>query len=355
MDFAIPPPHAGKFTGAIVHPDLFLWDSWSFQQNDETHLYCLAVSRADISGRLFDAALRNERPFHVRHFLSLDEGLSWSDEGCFQQPRLGSSYFDAKTIWSGSVSLLPDGRKLVAYTGINIADPDLPFQQSIALAVSNDGHTIDELPDEPLSCPIRDWDAITSCGYYLDDIDKLGHKDGEAGGPILAWRDPFVLAEDGAIHLFWAAKVGSHQPAMAHATVEETASGFVLTHLHGPITVPDDEEFTQLELPKILHDEQNERYYLLISTCNRRYEGQSDAEVDKRIRLYSSDSMSGPWQPACEGGSTIFQDEDCLFGMTVLSADFEGGKLHCVSPYTDASPCESSLSISKAFTISLET
>lgn len=349
----ISPPHSGTFAGEIVHPDLYLWDSWSYQQNDETHLYCLAVSRTDETGQLLDATRRNERPFHVRHFLSLDEGLNWSDEGCFQEPRLGSGFFDAKTIWSGAVSLLPNGRKLVAYTGIKDANPDMLFQQSIALAVSDDGYTIGELPDEPLSCPTRDWKTITSRGYYLDDIARIGHKDGEGGGPIMAWRDPFVLLEDGKIHLFWAAKVDSHRPALAHAIVENTEDGFVLTHLFAPVTVPDDDEFTQLELPKVLRDVMSDRYYLLMSTCNRRYEGQSDAEVDKRVRLYSSESMSGPWRPAGKNGSTIFKDDDFLFGLTVLSADFENGELCCVSPFTDAAPDESRLSISKMFTIPL--
>lgn len=353
MDSMIPPPRAAKFSGAIVHPDLYLWDSWSYRQNDETHLYCLAISRTDESGQVFDATRRNERPFHVRHFLSLDQGESWSDEGCFQTPRLGSTYFDAKTIWSGSVSPLPNGRKLVGYTGIRSAGTALPFQQSIALAVSDDGFTIAELPEEPLSCPIRDWKIITSRGYYLDDIATLGRKGGEGGGPIMAWRDPFVLLADGTIHLFWAAKVGSHQPAMAHATVEETADGFALSHLYAPVTVPDDNEFTQLELPKVLRDDLNGRYYLVISTCNRRFEGQSDAQVDKRVRLYSSASMSGPWHPAGENGSTVFKGDDCLFGLTVLSADFENGEFLCVSPFTEAAPGESRLSISATFTISL--
>lgn len=354
MDSTIPPPHSGPFIGAIVHPDLYLWDSWSYEQANETHLYCLAVSRNDESGRPFDASLRNDRPFHVRHFLSADKGSSWSDQGCLQTPRLGTPYFDSKTIWSGSVTLLPDGRKLVAYTGLNDADPELPFQQSIALAISDDGYKIGELPDEPLSCPIRDWSAITSCGYYLDELTRLGHKDGEGRGPISAWRDPFVLLDDGAIHLFWAAKIGSHRPAMAHATVEETENGFVLAQLHAPITVPDDDEFTQLELPKILRDERDGMYYLLISTCNRRYEGQSDAEVDKRIRLYSASMPDGPWKAARESGSTVFKDEDFLFGLTVLSADFDNGNLTCVSPYTDAAPGAAALSISKKFTISLD-
>lgn len=248
---------------------------------------------------------------------------------------------------------LPDGNKLVAYTGIRENGPIRPFQQSICLAMSRDGYTIDKRFDQPLSCCDRDWQAIRDRGYYLDDKPRLGHRDGEADGPILAWRDPFVFIEDETIHLFWGAKMGCKQSALAHATVILTATGFEIAELSEPVLMPDGQAFTQLELPKVLKDETSGRYYLLLSTCNRLYEGQTDAEVDKKVRLYSSSSLSGPWLPAGKEGSTILGVESHMFGLTVLDADFESGELRCVAPYTDAADDNLMLTLSEPFTIKL--
>lgn len=353
MTTPIPAKHPKSFVGGIVHPTLYVWDAWSYVDGDTIHLYCLAVARTDGDGRRINPAKRNERPFHVRHFVSGDNGKTWKDEGCFQEPRTGSSFFDSRTVWSGSIAVLPDGNKLVAYTGVRENGPDLMFQQSIGLALSRDGSGIDHRYDEPVSCCYRDWQAITDRGYYLDDESNLGNKNGEAGGPILAWRDPFVFIEGYTIHLFWGAKVGSNRSALAHATIDETSTGFVLSELFEPVTVPDGHEFTQLELPKVLHDQAKGRYYLLVSTCNRLYEGQTDTEVDKRVRLYSSSSLDGPWLPDGKDGSTVLRDDCHMFGLTVLSADFEKGKLWCISPYTDAADDGSSLTLSEPFAIEL--
>ena len=354
MTTLIPEPHPRAFVGGIAHPTLYLWDAWSYVEGGETHLYCLAVNRCDSDGQQLDPAKRNERPFHVRHFVSADNGATWMDDGCFQTPRIGSGYFDSRTIWSGSVKPLADGSKLVAYTGIRESGPDLTFQQSIGLAVSRDGSQADRLFDEPISCSDRDWQAITDAGYYLDDRSNLGHRKGEAGGPILSWRDPFIfIDDDNAIHLFWGAKVASHRSALAHALIEQAGSGFRLARLLGPVVMPDGDEFTQLELPKVLHDRTRNRYYLVASTCNRLYENQKDDEVDKRIRLYSSSSLDGPWSPYEESGSTILRESKCMFGPTVLDADFARGKLRFMAPYTDAADDDVKLTLSAPFDVEL--
>lgn len=353
MSTPLPAAHPEVFVGGINHPTLYLWDAWSYRDEGGLHLYCLAVSRTDAAGRRFDPATRNERAFHVRHFVSTDNGTSWIDAGVFQEPRSGSGLFDSRTIWSGSIAPLNNGDKLVAYTGIRESAPETPFRQSIGLAMSRDGSKADRCYDAPISCSDRDWQAITDRGYYLSDKSDLGSRDGENGGPILAWRDPFVFIEGDTIHLFWGAKTGSHRSAMAHATIARTETGFALTELFEPVTVPDGHEFTQLELPKILHDGVGGRYYLIISTCNRRYEGQTDAEVDKRVRLYSSTSLNGPWAPNRANDSTILDADSNLFGMTVLDADFETGRLFCLSPYTDAADDRLGLTISETFTVDL--
>lgn len=353
MDQDIPEAYNLPFTGGIIHPELFLWDAWSYHENSILHLYCLAVSRSKKDGTPLNPAERNSYPFHMRHFSSGDKGKTWKDEGGFLKARPGQGKHDSRTIWSGSVELLPDGKKLVAYTGLWEVDKDRCFLQNIALAISNDGSTINLIGDEAVSSPVRDWDKIRAKGYYLDAPERMGHKDGENGGPIMAWRDPFVFIDnEQRIHLFWAAKTDSHKSAMAHALLQNDGDLYQIAELFPPTTLPDGEKFTQLELPKILHDRNKEIYYLIVSTCNRIYEGQSDDEVDKSVRLYKSSSINGPWEPWGIKGSIVLREEN-LFGLTVLETDFKNDRLLCMAPYTDAAPDELSLTFAKAFYINL--
>jgi hypothetical protein len=147
--------------------------------------------------------------------------------------------------------------------------------------------------------------------------------------------------------------VTSHRPAIAHARIEERAGQFKLAELYPPILIPDAESFTQLELPKIMYDDIRQQYCLIISTCNRLFEGQSDAEVDKKIRMYESRSIEGPWI-AYRGDSELTLSDPHLFGLSVLNADFANRALHCISPYTEAAQADKALSISSMFTIPLK-
>lgn len=353
MQQNIPAAYNLEFTNGIRHPELYLWDAWSYVEDGRIHLYSLAVSRTKEDGSRLDPSERNAYPFHIRHFSSVDEGRSWTDEGCFLSPRLGQGKHDSKTIWSGSIEVLASGKKLTAYTGLWNVDADHSFLQNIALAISNDGYTINEIYQEPLSSPIQDWEEIIGQGYYLDAPDNMGHNDGEGGGPIMAWRDPYVFIDfNGDVHLFWAAKTAPLKSAMAHALLKKDGELYKIASLYPPTTLPDADKFTQLELPKLVHDSDNGWYYLIVSTCNRLFEGQSDEEVDKSVRLYRSASMEGPWEAWGTVGSTILKAEN-LFGLTVLKTDFKNGRLLCIAPYTDAAPGELSLTFAKPFYISL--
>ena len=354
MSLTIPPPHKTVFKNGIKHPALYLWDAWSYYENNTIHLYCLALNRMKEDGTRLDPSDRNAFPFHMRHFTSKDEGQTWTDEGCFLKPRLGEDRHDSKTIWSGSVEPLQNGKKLVAYTGLSGVDSNRIFIQNIALAISEDGYNIDHVADTALSSPEGDWTSISETGYFMDQLDRIGHKDGENGGPILAWRDPFIFIDnEEGIHLFWAAKISSHTPAMAHALVERHGDNFEMTQLFAPIVVPDGNEFTQLELPKILFAVKTKVYYLLISTCNRLFEGQPDEDVEKKVRLYKSDALTGPWEPYGIKGSVILESEN-LFGLTVLKTDFKNNRLLCIAPYTDAAENHLSLTFSVPFYINLD-
>lgn len=210
----IPPPYDQVFENGICHPLLYLWDAWSYMEEDVLHLYCLAISRMKPDGTHLQPIDRNEFPFHIRHFISKNNGINWKDEGCILSTEMWSESFNYHTIWSGSISALPDGKKLVAFTALEEVDEDHRFLQNIALAISDDGYTIDQILDLGLSSPRKDWELITKKGYYLDEPQNLGSNNGEGGGPILAWRDPFVFVDrDDKINLFWGGKVGHAESA----------------------------------------------------------------------------------------------------------------------------------------------
>ncbi len=349
----IPPAHSALFENGIRHPDLYLWDAWSYHQDGAFHLYCLAVSRSRPDGGVLQPAERNDYPFHVRHFSSIDEGKNWKDEGCFQTPGQARSGHDARNVWSGSIEPLLHGGKLVAYTGLYEIGAERTFLQNISLAFSGDGYRLDRLQEQPLSCPLRDRQQILNQGYYLDTVENLGHKDGEGGGPIMAWRDPFIFSDrQGLLHLYWSAKSDPCHGVIAHGIIEKTGDGYRLDRLYPPLSLPDGEDFTQAELPKVYCDRDSDSYYLILATCNRQYEGQSDDEVDKRIRIYRSDSLRGPWRACAREGSAI-AGLDGLFGMTVLKTDFDRQRLLCIAPYTDAVESDRRLTFAAPFYIDL--
>jgi hypothetical protein len=313
----------------------------------------LAVPRTKADGSPLTGAERNSVPFHVRHFSSGDLGSSWVDEGCLITPRLGQGFPDSRTIWSGSIEPLSDGKKLLAYTGLYELDDEHCFAQNIMLALT-DGYAIESREGDPLICPRRDWKAITDAGYYLAAPDDVGYREGESGGPITAWRDPFVFIDkDDQIHLYWSAKVGPRLGALGHALLRRDGQRFRLENLFPPTTIPDGADVTQFELPKVYYDARQETYYLISATCTRIDERQRDEEVDKTIRLHLSSSLDGPWQPWSPQGSAL-PGLDGLFGMTVLKADFDRRSLLCIAPYTDAAGADLGLTFSPCFRIGLD-
>ncbi len=352
----MPSADAQVFEGAIVHPDLYLWDSWSYQEHGTIHLFCLAISRTKPNGEALLPAEKDNYPFHIRHFSSLDQGRQWKDEGCFQQPGKTSDGHDERNVWSGSVCLLPSGEKLAGFTGIFEIDDQRRYLQNISLGTSSSSQ-IDSLLPSPLSCPIRDREAILSLGYYLDAANRLGSNDGEEGGPVMAWRDPFLFIDsDQRINAFWSAKSGPGVGVIAQGLIAkgDDKCGYSLEKLYPPMSLPDGESFTQAELPKIYFDDAQGIYYLIVSSCNRFYEGQPDSEVDKTIRLYKSNSMRGPWQIAV-GNNSAIKGAEGLFGMTVLEPDFANDRLLCISPRTGSDNPDAAFTIGERFYLDLNT
>lgn len=346
-----PAPFDLEFKNGIKHPDLYLWDAWSYAEGEDIHLYCLAVPRIKEDGSIMDPSERNNFPFHIRHFSSNCEGKNWKDEGCFLSPNDWPENEKYYTVWSGSIEPLSGGNKLAAFTTLEKSSANHMFIQNIGLALSRNGVEIDTYVDMTLSSALRDWEQIRTSGYYLDISENIGSNDGEEGGPILAWRDPFIFVHDNdSVSLFWAGKISPTKSALVRTSLVKEEDGFRINKLYPPVTVPDSNEFTQLELPKVYFNKKADLYYLIISTCNRLYEGQSDKEVDKSVRIYSSSSINGPWKSL---GNKILASEN-LFGLTVLKTDFENDRLLCIAPYTDAADIDKRLTFSNPFYIYLD-
>ncbi len=342
-----------RFTNGINHPELMLWDSWTYRDDGKIHLYTLALNRKAKDGSAITPAQRNDHVFHIRHFESTDHGQEWTDSGSVLSASPDPASYFSRNVWSGSVTKLTDGRTLMGFTGIREVDDEHPFLQSIGLATSGDGSAFTHFASEPLSCPRRDYESIIAAGYYLGPKEDLGSKDGEGEGPILAWRDPYIFIDlNGVIHCFWSAKISPKEGAIAHATLIETQDGFKIKTLHPPITLPDGRTITQAEVPKVCFDDRAGIYYCLVSACDRLYEGQDDCDVTKNIRLYKSKSLRGPWQ-SYKGDTSVLLNLPDMFGASIIETDFESGELKLIAPITEQAPLEFQLTLAPIQTVKI--
>lgn len=328
----IPAPHPEAFAGDIVHPDLWLWDSWVVRVDGTLHLYCLGLARVNSVGAPITVFEFNDYPFHFRHFASRDDGETWQDHGAVLHPGNLSDGSDSGNVWSGSVHHLASGEILFGYTGIEHISPTRRFVQTVNFAVGDvNGPTV--FSSRSQSHPVRDRKVIIEAGYYLPEEDGIGHNDGEGDGPILAWRDPFIFeTHDGVLHAFWSAKVEARIPAVAHAILENN-DGQWIAKLQAPIRLPDETEYTQAEVPKLCVDTDTGDYLLMISSCNRLHEQQADAEITKGLRLYRSASVTGPWETVFNHGSLI-HGLDHLFGASFVDREASGHEVKLIAPYT---------------------
>lgn len=349
----IPPFSFQSYKDGILHPSLWLWDSWTYKEGNSLHLYALGLSRETADGSPILPDHRNNYPFHFRHFESFDHGNSWMDLGAVLRPSKDPNSYYSRNVWSGSATRLSDNRKLMGFTGLREVDNDHPFLQSIGIGISSDGMAFDSIQKEAISCPRRDYDDIIKAGYYLGPKEDLGHKDGEHGGPILAWRDPYIFIDKtGTIHCFWSAKISPKVGAIAHATLVETEAGFKIDKLHPPITLPDGDTITQAEVPKIYFDEHKAIYYCLVSACDRLNETQADEEVSKTLRLYKSSNLRGPWETYAKDTS-ILPNLPHMFGASIVDTNFLTGDIQLIAPVTERAHIDKQLSFAPIQTVNI--
>lgn len=332
----LPPAHRGVFSGGINHPDLWLWDSWTLDDSDgHLHLYCLALAKTHSDGTAITPPQRNDYTFHVRRFTSDDAGHSWSDKGTVMQHGQMRDGADARNVWSGSVLRLDKETVAFGFTGIRDCGTDRRFLQTICIALGASPEAPTQWPDAALSCPFRDYDAIVSAGFYLGPRETLGSNQGEEGGPIMAWRDPFLFKEaDGALYAVWSAKLSPTVPAVALARLKREGSTLRVAQLYPPVELPDAQSMTQAEVPKLYRDAASGDYLLMVSACDRRFEGQPDRELTHIHRLYRSAALTGPWRPVSAAGSALPGLEG-LFGASLIDIDLAQGVLTVLGPYTE--------------------
>ena len=328
----VPPPAERSFAGGIDHPGLLLWDAWTVQRGSELELFMLAVARQDADGLSITVSNRDRYPFHVRRFTSAGQGATWRDRGAYLSSDPSPFHAASHNLWSGS-ALATGDRTLFAFTGVRAPDPVRPYLQSLCLLEAMPGETSPPVGRASvLSDPERDYDAIRSAGYYLGERRRLGGL-GEDDGPILAWRDPFLMAEEhGSVRVFWSAKVAPRRPAIGHARLRSGPNGYAMDALLPPITLPDAAAFTQAEVPKVYPVPDGGGFLLLVSTCDRVSEAQPSSEVTKALRLYRGPSPIGPWTPHARGGSML-AGTDGLFGGCLIGVGASRATL--VAPYSE--------------------
>lgn len=348
----IPPPAPGLFRHGVSHPDLWLWDVWTVAAGDTLTVFTLALARQNKKGDPITPGDRNLYPFHVRRFNSRDGGASWRDQGAFLSPGTDAGGVMAHNVWSGS-AIMSEGRLLFGFTGVRKPAPGRSFLQSICLLpVAQESAAPEPSDTIVISDPEADYQKIINAGYYLGPREMLGDDKGEAGGPILAWRDPFLFAgADGSVEAFWAAKTSATAPAVAHARLTRQGDGYCC-ELLAPISLPDGNDFTQAEVPKVYHDPSGAGFLLLVSTCNRLREDQPDEEVSKEMRLYRAAAPEGPWRPY-RGDDGIIPGIEHLFGGAFLSIDRSANIATLIAPYTEMSAADRQLTIAPPAYINL--
>ncbi|MCQ8184624.1 hypothetical protein [Parvularcula maris] len=335
----VPPPSRELFREGIKHPKLWLWDAWTYQDREELHLFTLALSRLNAEGAPIRPSQRNDYPFHVRRFVSKDEGRSWQDLGAYLQPSDDPASVSHHNVWSGSAHL-KGGNLLFGFTGVRRAGRDCPFIQSIcAFEAPAMGRAHPDMA-VVLSDPERDYGEILRKGYYLGPKDSLGSALGEEGGPILAWRDPFFVEEEPDVYrVYWAAKTGPSEPAVAQARVVRRNGVLELDTLLEPIVPPDAQDYTQSEVPKVYQDPKDGSLLMLTSTCNRLREDQPDEEVSKELRLFRAPGFDGPWEPYSAEGA-VLPGTRHLFGGEFGLIDHHAGRATLIAPNTEMASSE---------------
>lgn len=247
---------------------IWMGDFWCIPHQDLMHMFLLDYSVPPV---------RELPEESIGHATSKDL-ITWEEQPTALK-RGADGQWDDLALWTGSC-LEHEGKFYMAYTGISSQDR----VQRVGMASSEDLYEWEKYPENPVIEPDN--------RYY-----EVPGPDSEENRGWAAWRDPWLLWDEGSRH-FYAAITARINEGDAHergcialARSRDTRAWEVLPPLVAPGLYHD------MEVPQLF--EANERWYLLHSTRVWRYSEMARQQIpDEHVQdgahyLISHDCLSG--------------------------------------------------------------
>jgi tetratricopeptide (TPR) repeat protein len=205
------------------------------------------------------------------------------------------------------------------------ASAEALLDEKIGLATSNDGIHWTRQPH-----PFLEYDPqyyTANQGLYLDQQTTQ-----------TAWRDPYIVKENGKYHLFITAFLKDtpfpFQACIGLAIADKIAGSYkILPPVATPLLDGKNESiFGEMERPQIIP--RFGKYYLFFCAAPRCVHPQWQAQVGtdnitmSSLYWYVSDSLTGNYRPIVEKPIVKNSDKTNLYGMS-LQRDFEGNYFAC--------------------------
>ena len=243
---------------ALRLADHWLWDFWTATEGDVLHLFFLQAPRSlgDPELRHRNATVGHATSRDLRTWTRLPDALDRGEPGSF----------DDRATWTGSILRVGD-EWVMAYTGIRDADA----RQRIGFARSGD---------------LATW---TRGGPVLEADPRWYEAE--------TWRDPWLFAHDGALHLLVTARATGGpedgRGVIAHARSTDLASW----EIGPPLTEPGD--FATLEVPQLARV--GDRWRLLFSAHPAEHSAarlaRTGIPAEGGTHVLSAASPLGPFEP----------------------------------------------------------
>lgn len=266
-------------------PDQYVWDFWTVQDGEDTHLFYLRAPRS-----LPDPEMRHANA-RCGHAVSRDL-TRWTELPVALEPGPAGSW-DDRAIWTGSVCRVGD-RWAMLYTGTNWAE-DGKIQR-VGLAWSDD---LTQWTKDPAN-PVIVADPARYLGQNPDHQQEL------------AWRDPFLMADpagDGHLAYITAQRRGGG-PGKPGCVALARSRDLRAWTVEGPVTEMD--EFFLMEIPQVIPWEG--RYILIFNADKSWVRADSAAPVATGAFYALSDSPYGGFRYA---GPVAVGQTNALFGAKV--------------------------------------
>ena len=220
---------------ALSLADHWVWDFWFAQDGPDTHIFYLQAPKSlgDPELRHFNASVGHAVSRDLVHWQTLPDALLPGREPAW----------DDLAIWTGSVIRRPDENWAMLYTGISHLEKGLV--QRIGLATSQDLLNWQKHPGNP--CLVADprWYEMLDLSAWHDH----------------AWRDPYLLEQDGSYYALVSARVNQGSPDGRGVIALARSENLVEWEVLPPISAPG--MVGMLEVPQLI--ELDGRYILIFS------------------------------------------------------------------------------------------